>query len=80
MDEKKLRKLAGLEGEKEISEALSPALVAFDLLDVVDEGSRNKSALKDAVKTSMRNLSLKEQNVISNWVAALVGLVTPKGK
>jgi hypothetical protein len=79
MDEEKLRKLAGLE-EKELQEALSPALVAFDLLDVVDEGSRNKPALKDAVKTSMRSLSLKEQNVISNWVAALVSLVTPKGK
>jgi len=79
MEEEKLRKLAGLE-EKEIQEALSPAIVAFDLLDVVDEGSRNKSALKDAVKTSMRGLSLKEQNVISNWVVTLVDLVTPKGK
>lgn len=62
-----------------VQEALSPALVAFDLSDVVDEAIRNKPALKAAVKTSMRSLSLKEQNVISNWVAALVDLVTPKG-
>ena len=62
-----------------IQEALSPALVAFDLSDVVDEAARNKPALKQAVKTSMRSLSLKEQNVISNWVAVLVDLVTPKG-
>jgi len=79
MDEKKLRKYAGLK-EKELQEALSPAIVAFDLLDVVDEAARNKPALKDAVKISMRSLSLKEQNVISNWVATLVDLVTPKGK
>ena len=65
---------------KELQEALSPAIVAFDLLDVVDEAARNKPALKDAVKISMRSLSLKEQNVISNWVATLVDLVTPKGK
>ena len=61
-----------------VQEALSPAIVAFDLLDVFDEAVRNKPALKDAVKVSMRALSLKEQNVISNWVVSLVDLVTPK--
>jgi hypothetical protein len=76
MDEKdRLKELAGIIEEQ----ASSSGVVAFDLLDVVDEASRNKPALKQAVKISMGRLSSKEKQVVSNWVATLVDLVTPKG-
>ena len=64
---------------REGQEASSPAIVAFDLMDVINELAKNKTATARAVKDSFRGLSAKEKSTISNWVAAMVNLATPKG-
>jgi hypothetical protein len=70
---------ASSEGVREGQEASSAGIVAFDLLDVIGELARNKAATSKAVKDSFRGLSSKERSTISNWVAAMVSIVTPKG-
>jgi hypothetical protein len=70
---------ASSEGVREGQEASTAGIVAFDLLDVINELVRNKAATSKAVKDSFRSLSAKEKSTISNWVAAMVNIVTPKG-